>query len=115
MDDDPSVVHVLQKMVTGHGYRVVAAQSARTAVEDARRGKPAAILIDVRRQGRDALDVLRELKSDAETRAIRVIVLSERGRRQPPDGVDGSLTKPVQQDRLLRMLDDGVAGRKAER
>ena len=39
VDDDPSVVHVLQKMVSGHGYRVIASQSARTAVEDARRGE----------------------------------------------------------------------------
>ena len=109
VDDDPSVVHVLQKMVTGRGYRVVAAQSARIAVEDARRGKPVAILIDVRRQGRDALDVLRQLKRDEATRAIRLIVLSSTD-GHPPDGVDGSLTKPVQQDRLLRMLDDGVAG-----
>ena len=115
VDDDPSVVHLLQKMVTGHGYRVVAAQSARTAVEDARRVEPAAILIDVRRQGRDALDVLRELKSDEETRAIRLIVLSGADNGHLPDGIDGSLTKPVQQDRLLRMLDGGRAERKAER
>ena len=115
VDDDPSVVHVLQKMVNGHGYRVVASQSARTAVDDARRGKPAAILIDVRRQGRDALDVLRELKRDTETRAIRVILLSGADDGNLPDGVDGYLTKPVQQGRLLRMLDDLAAAQKAER
>ena len=113
VDDDPSVVHVLQKMVSGHGYRVVGSQSARTAVEDARRAKPAAILIDVRLQGRDALDLLRELKSDPETSAIRVIVLSGADPGDLPEGVDGYLSKPVQQVRLLRMLDDGAAARKA--
>ncbi|MGH9228971.1 MAG: ATP-binding protein [Acidimicrobiales bacterium] len=114
VDDDPSVVHVLQKMVSGHGYRVVGSQSARTAVEDARRGKPAAILIDVRLQRPDALDVLRELRSDPETSAIRVIVLSGADPGDLPEGVDGYLSKPVQQVRLLRMLDDGAAARKAE-
>jgi CheY-like chemotaxis protein len=113
VDDDPSVVHVLQKMVSGHGYRVVGSQSARTAVEDARRAKPAAILIDVRLQGRDALDLLRELKSDPETSAIRVIVLSGADPGDLPEGVDGYLRKPVQQVRLLRILDDGAAARKA--
>ena len=63
VDDDPSVVHVLQKMVSRHGYRVIGSQSARTAVEDARRDKPAAILIDLRLQEREALDLLRELKT----------------------------------------------------
>ena len=113
VDDDPSVVHVLQKMVSGHGYRVIGSQSARTAVEDARRGKPAAILIDVHLQGRDALDLLRELKRDPETSAIRVIVLSGADPGDLPEGVDGYLSKPVQQVRLLRMLDDGAAARKA--
>ena len=114
VDDDPSVVHVLQKMVSGHGYRVIGSQSARTAVEDARREKPAAILIDVRLQGRDALDLLRELKRDPETSAIRVIVLSGADPGDLPEGVDGYLSKPVQQVRLLRMLDDGAAARKAQ-
>jgi signal transduction histidine kinase len=113
VDDDPSVVHVLQKMVSGHGYRVVGSQTARTAVEDARGAKPVAILIDVRLQGSDALDLLRELKSDPETSAIRVIVLSGADPGDLPEGIDGYLSKPVQQVRLLRMLDDGAAARKA--
>jgi signal transduction histidine kinase len=115
VDDDPSVVHVLQKMVSGHGYRVIASQSARTAVEDARRGKPAAILIDVHPEERDALDLLRELKSDPETSTIRVIVLSGADPGDLPEGVDGYLRKPVQQVRLLRMLNGGDAAREAQR
>jgi signal transduction histidine kinase len=112
VDDDPSVVHVLQKMVSGHGYLVIGSQSARTAVEDARRAKPAAILIDVRLQGRDALDLLRELRSEPETSAIRVFLLSSADPGDLPEGVDGYLSKPVQQVRLLRMLDDGAAAMK---
>jgi twitching motility two-component system response regulator PilH len=106
---------VLQKMVSHHGYRVVSSQSARTAVEAARRDKPAAILIDLRLQGRDALDVLRELKRDPETSAIRVILLSAADAGDLPEGVDGYLSKPVQQVRLLRVLDDdGAAAQRVE-
>jgi CheY-like chemotaxis protein len=115
VDDDPSVVHVLQKMVSGHGYRVIASQSARNAVEDARRGKPAAILIDVHPEEGDALDLLRELKSDPETSTIRVIVLSGADPGDLPEGVDGYLRKPVQQVRLLRMLNGGGDAREAQR
>jgi signal transduction histidine kinase len=111
VDADPSVVHVVQKMVSGHGYRVIGSETARTAVEDARRDDPAAILIDVRLQGRDALEVLRQLKRDPETSAIRVIVLSAEDPGDLPEGVDGYLSKPVQQGRLLRMLDDDAAQR----
>ena len=110
VDDDPSVVHVLQKLVGGHGYRVIGSASATTAVDDARREKPAAILIDVRLQERDALDLLRGLKHDPETSSVRVIVMSGADPGELPDGVDGYLSKPVQQVRLLRMLDNGTAG-----
>ena len=44
-----------------------------------------------------------------------MIVLSGADPGDLPDGVDGYLSKPVQQDRLLRMLDDGAAARKAQR
>ena len=33
VDADPSVVHVLQKLVSGYGYRVIGSETARTAVE----------------------------------------------------------------------------------
>jgi CheY-like chemotaxis protein len=112
--DEPSVILMLQKMLSGHGYRVVASPSATTAVEDARREQPAAILIDVRLQGRDALELLRELKSDPATSGIRLIVMSSEDPGDLPEGVDGYLSKPVQQVRLLRMFDDGTAARKAQ-
>ena len=40
VDDDPSVAPLLQKMLAGHGYRVVASENARTAV--GRRAAPSA-------------------------------------------------------------------------
>jgi signal transduction histidine kinase len=115
VDDDPAVVPLLQKMLSGHGYRVVASQTARTAVDDARREMPAAILIDVRLQGRHVLDILRPLKSDPATSAIRIIVLSSADPGDLPEGVDGYLRKPIEPGRLLLMLDDGAAARKAQR
>ena len=48
VDDDPSVAPLLQKMLVGHGYRVVASRVVAAAVADARRVQPAAILIDLR-------------------------------------------------------------------
>jgi hypothetical protein len=42
-----------------------------------------------------------------------VIVLSGADPGDLPEGVDGWLSKPVQQVRLLRMLDDGADARKA--
>jgi signal transduction histidine kinase/CheY-like chemotaxis protein len=106
VDDDPSVAPLLEKMLAGHGYRIVASSDASTAVSDARRLRPAAILLDVLMPGRDGRDILRELKSDPQTRDIPVIVVSVVDSADLPDLADGYLSKPVRQDRLLRLLEE---------
>jgi signal transduction histidine kinase len=105
VDDDPSVAPLLEKMLAGHGYRVVASTSS-SAVSDARRLRPAAILLDIIMPGRDGREILRELKSDPETRAIPVIVLTVVDAADKPDLADGHLGKPIVQDRLLRLLQE---------
>ena len=109
VDDDPSVAPLLEKMLAGHGYRIVASSNASTAVSDARRLRPAAILLDVLMPGRDGRDILRELKSDPETSDIPVIVVSVVDSADMPDLADGYLVKPVRQDQLLRLLDEHAA------
>jgi CheY-like chemotaxis protein len=104
VDDDPSVAPLLQKMLTGHGYRVVAATSPGMAVSEARSLQPAAILLDVLMPVRDGHDILRELKGDPATREIPVIVISVVEPADMPKLADGHLSKPVRKDPLLRAL-----------
>jgi signal transduction histidine kinase len=109
VDDDPSVAPLLQKMLAGQGYRVVASTNARGAVDDARRLRPAAILLDILMPERDGRELLRELKADPLTSEIPVIVVSVVDPADVPDGADGHLSKPVQQDPLLRVLEEYAA------
>lgn len=107
VDDDPSVAPLLQKMLSGHGYRVVASSSPQAAVSDARRLQPAAILLDLLMPDRDGQDVLRELKSDPRTSGIPVIVVSVIDPADIPgisDVADAHLSKPVHQGPLLEVL-----------
>jgi signal transduction histidine kinase len=104
VDDDPSVAPLLQKMLAGHGYRVVAATSPGMAVSEARTLQPAAILLDVLMPGRDGHDILRELKGDPATSEIPVIVISVVEPADMPQLADGHLSKPVRKDPLLRAL-----------
>jgi signal transduction histidine kinase len=104
VDDDPSVSHLLQKMLTGNGYRVIASKSASEAVDDARRLQPAAILLDLLMPERDGRDVLGELKRDPRTSSIPVIVVSVVDLADVPASADGHLSKPMSQDALLSAL-----------
>ena len=86
VDDDPSVAPLLQKMLAGHGYRVVPSTSASAAVSEARSLRPAAILLDVLMPVRDGHDILRELKSDPGTSRDP----GHRDLRRGPDGHAGT-------------------------
>jgi signal transduction histidine kinase len=103
VDDDPSVLPLLQKMLPGHGYRVVAA-SSREALAEARRIQPAAILLDILMPERDGREILAELRADPVTRQIPVIVLSVTEPGELDDAVEAHLSKPVRQDALLSVL-----------
>ena len=106
VDDDPAVAPLLQKMLAGHGYRVVASENARTAVDDARRLQPVVILLDILMPERDGRDLLHELKADPVISRIPVIVVSVVDPADVPDGADGHLSKPVRQEPLLRLLQE---------
>jgi CheY-like chemotaxis protein len=93
-------------MLAGHGYRVVASTSSASALSDARRLRPAAILLDLLMPGPDGREILRELKSNADTSAIPVIVLTVVDQADTPDLADGHLGKPIEKDRLLRVLQE---------
>jgi len=106
VDDDPSVAPLLQKMLAEHGYRVVAAANPSTAVVEARTLQPAAILLDVLMPEHDGRDILRELKADAATSGIPVIVISVVDAAEVPDLADAHVNKPVRKDPLLRALEE---------
>jgi len=104
VDDDPSIAPRLQKMLAGHGYRVVAATSPGRAVSEARSLRPAAVLLNVLMPGFDGHDILRELKGDPATSEIPVIVISVPDPTDIPKLADGHLSKPLRKGPLLRVL-----------
>src|SRR5438309_410981 len=106
VDDDPSVAPLLQKMLADHGYRVVAAANPSTAVVEARTLQPSAILLDVLMPEHDGRDILRELKADAATNKIPVIVISVVEAADVPDLADAHVNKPVRMAPLLQALEE---------
>ena len=112
VDDEPSVrAMVLASIrVKATRYAPVEAANAADALEQAHRHQPDLVLLDVALPDHDGFWVCRELKSDADTRHIPVIMLTAMGLSSDRDqalraGADGYIVKPFSPRALLEELD----------
>jgi signal transduction histidine kinase/CheY-like chemotaxis protein len=107
IDDDPTAVDLLSRTLGGAGFHVVSASSGREALELAKALRPSAITLDVIMPGMDGWAVLRDLKADPDTHDIPVIMVTMTDDREMGYALGATefLTKPIQRDQLVRLLE----------
>ena len=76
VDDDPFTLEFFDECLSKEGYNVSTVLGGKEAVNKAKDVNPALILLDLLMHDREGLDVLRDLKSEPQTRDIPVIILS---------------------------------------
>ncbi len=112
-DDDELLTELLQFRLEAKGFDVTVAGDGREALNSIRLAQPDAVVLDAMMPGIDGLEVLRQLREDAVTRDIPVIMLTARkGERDIVDalrlGASDYLSKPFIPDelsaRLVRLL-----------
>jgi signal transduction histidine kinase/DNA-binding response OmpR family regulator len=106
VEDDPRARDLLAIHLRDAGYGVITATTGTEALAQARRMRPAAVILDVILPELDGWEVLRELKADAATVDIPVVITSvveEAGVGFALGAVD-YLVKPVRRDELLAEL-----------
>jgi CheY-like chemotaxis protein/anti-sigma regulatory factor (Ser/Thr protein kinase) len=106
IDDDPNVIYLLQENLAEAGYRVMGATSGEEGIRKAREIKPLAIILDILMSPKDGWQVLHELKADATTRDIPVVVLSIVDNRKLGYrlGAFDYLVKPFDREAILSTL-----------
>lgn len=87
------------------GFRAAEADDGETAIEAARRDRPAVILMDATMPRLDGWEAARRLKADPATKSIPLIMLTahaftEHKERAAEVGADAFLAKPVLPDAL---------------
>jgi len=112
VDDDPAVRDLLGRFLAGDGYRVATAADGADGLRMARDMRPDAIILDVVMPHSDGWDVLTKLKADPGLRDIPVIILTVVDERPLGYSLGAAeyLTKPVDRERLARLLDKYCAG-----
>lgn len=108
-DNEPSR-DALSRRLERRGYATLLAVDGLQAVSLARSAMPDLILMDLGLPGIDGWEATRQLKNDARTRHIPVIVLSAHAMTNDRDtamavGGDDFDTKPVQFQRLLEKVE----------
>ena len=106
VDDEADIVALVAYHLARAGYRVSTASTGHDALEAARREHPALIVLDLMLPGLSGYEVLEQLRADASTRDIAVLMLT--ARREEQDrirglslGADDYLTKPFSPQELV--------------
>ena len=109
VEDEEDILELLRYNLAKEGYRVTGAASGEEALRAARSSRPDLIVLDLMLPGIDGLTVCRELKQDARTREIPIIMLTAKGEEADivaglELGADDYITKPFSPRVLLARL-----------
>lgn len=114
-DDEPVLRALIRATLAPQGYDVVEAEDGHDSVARARLERPDLIVVDMMMPGRSGLDVIAELRSDADLACVPVIVLSARTQVADREavaaaGADRFLAKPFSPAELARLVAELVEG-----
>lgn len=114
-DDEPVLRALIRATLAPHGYDVVEAEDGDVSMARARLERPDLIVIDMMMPRRSGLDVIAELRSDADLACVPVIVLSARTQVADREavaaaGADRFLAKPFSPSELARLVTELVEG-----
>jgi two-component system phosphate regulon response regulator PhoB len=106
VDDEADILALVTYHLAKSGYRVSTAATGVEALRAAREECPALIVLDLMLPGMSGFEVLEQLRADANTGSIAVLMLT--ARRDEPDrirglsiGADDYLTKPFSPQELV--------------
>jgi two-component system, cell cycle response regulator DivK len=118
VDDNPANLKLARVLLSGEGYQVRTAGDAEEAIELLDSFAPRLILMDLQLPGMDGLELTRRLKSDPARRDVLVVALTAYAMKGDEEkaraaGCDGYVSKPIDTDRLPRLVAELLAGQGA--
>ena len=95
VDDNKSLVVVMERILQKEGYDVRTALDGSEALQKIQAEKPDLIILDILMPGIDGYEVCRQLQADAKTASIPVVFLSSKGDIDERKGAAGVGLKEV--------------------
>lgn len=85
VEDDTFLANIYKTKFEMEGFKVTVAEDGEVALVEVKKKKPDIILLDILLPKKDGFTVLKELKSDANTKTIPVILLTNLGQKDDVD------------------------------
>jgi DNA-binding response OmpR family regulator len=109
VDDSPTELKAMVSAMHGKGYRVITAADGEDALRKAVSMQPDVILLDIVLPKKNGFQVCRQLKTVAETKEIKIVLVSSKGQETDRfwglrQGADDYLTKPYKADQIVRAV-----------
>jgi DNA-binding response OmpR family regulator len=110
VDDEEYIQHILNFSFGAEGYEVITATDGEEALKKARHEKPDIIVLDIMMPKMDGYEACKQLKTDPQTKAIPVILLTAKGRDidrklGSEAGADDYVVKPFSPGRLIERVE----------
>ena len=112
VDDQVEVRELVEVTLMSEDYQILQAQGGEEAVEIARTERPDLIIMDIMMPGRiDGVEATRVLKSDPDTKACPIIMLTSKGQQEDQErgrkaGADDYFIKPFSPLALARKVEE---------
>lgn len=110
VDDAEDLIELLDYNLARAGFLVRTAANGRQALEQIQREKPDLVILDLMMPGMSGSEVLRRLRSEAETKELPVILLTAKGEESDQIvgltlGADDYVVKPFSMQVLMARID----------
>ena len=114
-EDEPNIVESLTFLLERAGYQVSAETDGQDALDAIQKNPPDVVILDVMLTGIDGFEILRRLRSDSQTKALPVIILTAKGQREDREaaldgGANAFIAKPFSNAEVVAAVESLAEG-----
>ncbi len=111
IEDELNIIEAIRFLLSREGWQVETHENGADAADVIRSAKPDLVILDVMLPGKSGFDILEDLRADAETATLPVLMLTARGQSRDREmaekaGVSRFMTKPFSNAEVLTAVRD---------